>query len=83
MSDNEELKKFLMEISTKLDSDGMSSGEFLLLSEYFIRHKMLTESNRDLKHDWKKCLFLGMYMYEFIIPKLNNTSNTNDTEVEQ
>lgn len=67
-----ELIKFLDDYKDKVSSETMTRDESLLINDFFIRHKLLSQKGTSqIKLDEKdmlKYLCLGMYIYQFVLP---------------
>lgn len=56
---------FLNDFNDKLSNNTMTFEEGLLLSEFFVKHQMMTKSINPTEKDWIRYGFIGYYLCNY------------------
>ena len=64
---NENILNMLKDYINKIETNTLSSESKLLLTEFFIKNKVIDDKIQSKKEDWMKYTFLGYYIYEFLL----------------
>ena len=74
---NYKLKKLLEDSLEKLNNNTSSPHETMLIIEFFIKNQLLHSTNLIQEPDKNllKYVFMGMYIYDYIIPPDNDKNN--------
>jgi hypothetical protein len=66
---NENILNMLKDYINKIETNTLSFETKLLLTEFFVKNKIVNNKIENTENDWQKYTFLGYYIYEFLLKK--------------